>query len=156
MRTVLDLIPTMVPICPPCHRCSGCGSGSNDNGCGDVVSGCGNGDGRGKGNGDNGGIVGGKRGGNGGNCTTTDVHHAILLWYAEVIDIGRDNNDDRAPAAPAINGGDIEGGGLPKSTMVCGVHGGISNNGGERAVIPAVVVAAGRGGVDALAGGKDV
>ncbi len=48
--------------------------------------------------------------------------------------------------------------GLPTLTMACGVRAGVSNNGGERAAIPAAAVAAavGRGGVEAPAGGNDL
>jgi hypothetical protein len=45
--------------------------------------------------------------GNGGDGTTTDIRDAILPWYTDAVDVGRDNNGSRAPA---IDGGNIDGG----------------------------------------------
>ncbi len=108
----------MVLIHPP-HCRGGDGGSGNDNSCSDVGSGCGNGDGRGKGNGNGGDVLGGKHGGNGsnggnggngGNGTTMGVCNAILSGYADVINIGSHDDDNCAPAAPAIDGGNIDGG----------------------------------------------
>jgi hypothetical protein len=49
-------------------------------------------------------------------------------------------------------------GGLPASKMACGARAGVRDDGGERAATPAAVVAAaaGRGGVEAPAGGNNI
>ncbi len=92
--------------------------------------------------------------GNGGNGTTMDVCYAILLRYSGVVDVRSNNNGE---CAPAFNGSNIVGG-LPTLTMACGVRTGVSNNSRERAAIPvaAVVAEAGRGGLEAPAGGNNV
>ncbi len=90
-----------------------------------------------------------------GNGMTMDVCNAILLWYADVINDVRDDNNDNC--APAFDGGNIDVG-LLTSTVVCGTLAGVSNDRGERAATPAVVGAAeaGREGGEAPAGGSKV
>ncbi len=94
-------------------------------------------------------------GGNGGDGTTMDVCDAILLQYADIVDV-RSSNDGNCTLA--FDGGNIDGE-LPTLTMACGVCVGESNDGGERAATRAAAVAAvaaGRGGAEALAGGSNV
>ena len=92
-------------------------------------------------------------GSDGGDGATTDVRDAILPRYADIIDVGSEDDGNRAPV---IDRGNIDGG-LPTSTMACAAHEGFSNNGWERVVTPAAAtVTAGRGGAEAPAGGNDV
>jgi hypothetical protein len=46
-------------------------------------------------------------GGNGGNSMAIDIRDAILLWYADIVDVRSNDNGDRAPT---FDGSNIDGG----------------------------------------------
>jgi hypothetical protein len=81
--------------------------------------------------------------GNIGNGTTMDVCDAILLRYTNVVNV--ESNDD-GNRAPAIDGGNIDGGVANFDNGMRRTCGG-QQHGGERVATPAVAVAAavGRG-----------
>jgi hypothetical protein len=65
---------------------------------------------------------GGSNGSNNGDGTTTDVPNAILPCYTDIVDVRSDNDGNRAPA---IDGGNIDGGGADFNNgmqRVCGGH----------------------------------
>jgi hypothetical protein len=83
-----------------------------------------------------------------------DIRKAILPRYADIVNVRSHNDGNRAPA---FNGGNIDGG-VANFDNGAWRPSGVSNNGGERAATPVVVIAAaaGRGGMEAPAGGKNI
>ncbi len=59
-------------------------------------------------------------GSNGGNGTTTNLCNAFLLRYADIINVGSNDNGN---CACTINGGNIDEG-VANLTMACGACGG--------------------------------
>jgi hypothetical protein len=65
-----------------------------------------------------------------------DVHNAILLRYADVVNVGSNNIGD---CAPAIDGGNIDRRATNFDNCMWCTSGGVNNDSGERMTTLAVV-----------------